>query len=186
MYRLQVVELRIPPLRDRLGDVPKLALHFVELHARAQRKQVRAIAPDAMAVLTAYAWPGNVRELSNVIERGVILASDETITPIDLPTELGVAPPPPDAPLLGTAAGEAHGAEDWNLAHAVLSFQRTHIASVLDRTHGSRDAAARLLGLSPATLYRHLQRVGLKGYRPEDEAAPKSPCIAVDPGVDRG
>ena len=173
MYRLQVVQLRIPPLRERLTDVPRLALHFVELHARAQRKQVRAIAPDAMAILASYTWPGNVRELSNVIERAIILASDETITPIDLPTELGITPPLSEAPPPGVAVSDVSRAEDWNLERAVLSFQRAHIASVLDRTQGSRDTAARLLGLSPATLYRHLQRVGLKGYRTEDEPSAK-------------
>ncbi len=173
MYRLQVVQLRIPPLRERLTDVPRLALHFVELHARAQRKHVRAIAPDAMAILASYMWPGNVRELSNVIERAIILASDETITPIDLPTELGITQPLSEAPPPGVAVSDASRAEDWNLERAVLSFQRAHIASVLDRTQGSRDTAARLLGLSPATLYRHLQRVGLKGYRTEDEPSSK-------------
>jgi DNA-binding NtrC family response regulator len=172
LYRLQVVQLRVPPLRDRAGDVAALATHFVAAHGRTQRKSVHAIAPDAMAILTSYAWPGNVRELSNVIERAVILCSDETITPIDLPTELGVAPAP--APLADAApaapARDFASDDDCNLERAVLSFQRDHIARVLDRAHGARDAAARLLGLSPATLYRYLQRVGLKGYRVEDDA----------------
>ena len=173
MYRLQVVQLRVPPLRDRIADVPALAAHFLASHARTQRKNVRAIAPDAMAILCSYPWPGNVRELSNVIERAVILASDEAITPIDLPTELGVAPPsvsfadapePPPAPARDFASDE-----ECNLERAVLAFQRAHITRVLDRAHGARDTAARLLGLSPATLYRYLQRVGLKGYRVEDD-----------------
>jgi DNA-binding NtrC family response regulator len=166
LYRLQVVQLRVPPLRDRRADIPALAMCFVASHARAQRKEVRAIAPDALAILSGYGWPGNVRELSNVIERAVILASDDTITPIDLPTELGVEPAPASAPA-ATAPAAAPGFasdDECNLERAVLTFQRAHIARVLDRTHGARDAAARLLGLSPATLYRYLQRVGLKGY----------------------
>jgi len=171
MYRLQVVQLKLPPLRERLADVPKLALHFVALHARQQRKAVRSIAPDALAILGAYAWPGNVRELSNVIERAVILASDETITPIDLPTELGAPESLPEASTPTIALPAVARDEDCNLDRAVLQFQRAHIASVLDRVHGSREAAAKLLGLSPATLYRYLQRVGLKGYRPEEGRA---------------
>ena len=172
LYRLQVVELRVPPLRDRAGDVPALAMHFVGAHARTQRKSVQAIAPDALAILVGYPWPGNVRELSNVIERAVILASDDTITPIDLPTELGVAPasfvdPPASLP---AASRDLASDEECNLERAVLTFQRGHIARVLDRSRGGRDAAARLLGLSPATLYRYLQRLGLKGYRAEDDA----------------
>ncbi len=173
MYRLQVVQLRVPPLRDRRCDVPALATHFVSAHARTQRKSVKTIAPDAMAILTSYAWPGNVRELSNVIERAVILASDDTITPIDFPTELGVAPASAafaDTPeTLPITEHEIASDDECNLERAVLAFQRGHIARVLDRSHGARDAAARLLGLSPATLYRYLQRVGLKGYRVEDE-----------------
>ena len=175
LYRLQVVQLRVPPLRERSHDVPALATHFVAAHARTQRKGVRAIAPDAMAILVSYGWPGNVRELSNVIERAVILASDETITPIDLPTELGVAPvstlfvEAATAPQVSPAAPDFANDAECNLERAVLDFQRAHIARVLDRARGARDTAARLLGLSPATLYRYLQRVGLKGYRVEDD-----------------
>lgn len=170
LYRLQVVELKVPPLRDRACDIPTLARDLLERHARAQRKPVRAIAPDAMALLAGYAWPGNVRELSNVLERAVILCSDETVTPIDLPTELGVevtatGREDPSLDLLARAPlPDAH----CNLEAATLAFQRMHVTRVLDRAEGSRDAAARLLGLSPATLYRYLQKLGLKGYRVDE------------------
>jgi DNA-binding NtrC family response regulator len=158
-YRLQVVTLRVPPLRERAGDVPRLAEHFLQLHARAQRKSVRAIDPEAMELLTSYPWPGNVRELSNVIERAVILASSDVLGRLDLPAELRPDEPRPSSP----RAAAADGVDD--LEEAVVAFQRDHIARVLDRVSGSRDAAARALGLSPATFYRYLQRLGLKGYR---------------------
>ena len=178
LYRLQVVQLRLPPLRDRLGDVASLTKHFVELHAKAQRKRVRAVAPDAMTLLCRYAWPGNVRELSNVIERAVILCSDDTVTPIDLPVELGVEPP---AELLGAASAPAgapahvgaaqassnDAGEPCNLERATLMFQRQHIAKVLARAGGSRETAAKLLGLSPATFYRYLHKLDLKGFQVE-------------------
>lgn len=180
LYRMQVVELHVPALRERRADVPQLAKHFVEAHAKTQRKPVRAIAPEAMALLSAYGWPGNVRELSNVIERGVILSSGESLTPVDLPIELGAATSANTGPCAGAAEAEARDEaaapplvlrsdEACNLEHATVACQRKHIAAVLDRAGGSREAAAKLLGLSPATFYRYLQKVGLKGYRAEPE-----------------
>lgn len=139
------------------------------MHARAQRKPVRAIAPEAMALLSTYCWPGNVRELSNVIERAVILASGDAVTPVDLPAELAAARPrsPEDAgdDLTGRSATELTTDEACNLESATVAFHRDHIARVIDRAGGNREAAARLLGLSPATFYRYLQKVGLKGYQ---------------------
>jgi DNA-binding NtrC family response regulator len=168
-YRLRVVELSVPPLRERPEDIGGLALHFIGLHAKAQRKEVRAIAPDALALLRADRWRGNVRELSNVLERAVILCSDDTITPMDLPVELGTS----GADALPVSSAQPSAAvpaeEDPNLERAVLAFQRKHIARVLLRAQGNREAAAKMLGLSPATLYRHLTRLGLKGSRGEDE-----------------
>jgi DNA-binding NtrC family response regulator len=117
-----------------------------------------------------------VRELSNVLERGVILCSDDTVTPIDLPTELGVAPPPPPSvtrgePRLTTEplAQSLLGEEGCNLERSTLAFQRDHVMRVLDQAEGNREAAAKLLGLSPATLYRYLQKLGLKGYRVDED-----------------
>jgi DNA-binding NtrC family response regulator len=174
LYRLQVGQLRVPALRERPEDIATIALDLVSAHARAQKKTVHTIAPDAMALLTAYAWPGNVRELSNVLERAVILCSDDTITPIDLPTELGVEQPSSRGAPAGDAAPTSRDArdardaplqaEEANLERATLAFQRGHIARALDAAEGNREAAAKLLGLSPATLYRYLQKVGLKGY----------------------
>ena len=174
LYRLQVVQLRLPALRERRRDVTALARYFLELHGRAQRKAVTGIAPEAMSLLVRYPWPGNVRELSNVLERAVILASDGTVTPDDLPTELGVesgAAGPISAPASfpggNVTALQPLTDDACNFERATLGFQRQHIARVLDRAGGNREAAARLLGLSPATFYRYLQKVGLKGYQVE-------------------
>jgi DNA-binding NtrC family response regulator len=164
LYRLQVGQLRIPPLRERVGDIPILAMDLAQVHAKAQKKSVRAIAPDAMAILSAYPWPGNVRELSNVIERAVILCIDDVITPIDLPSELGIEAPSVRTPQPAEALASQPSTEGPNLERATLAFQRGHIARVLDAADGNRETAAKLLGLSPATLYRYLQKVGLKGY----------------------
>lgn len=161
LYRLQVVQLRLPPLRERLGDVASLAQYFVEVQARKQWKHVTGVAPDALALLMRYPWPGNVRELSNVIERAVILCCGETIKPVDLPTEIGIEPAGPTS---SSEISISLPVDDGHLARATFAFQRQHIARVLDRAEGNREAAARLLGLSPATFYRYLQKVGLKGY----------------------
>ncbi|CAN5732976.1 sigma 54-interacting transcriptional regulator [soil metagenome] len=181
LYRLQVVELRVPALRERKADVVQLAKHFVGLHAKAQRKPVGAIMPEALALLSGYAWPGNVRELSNVIERAVILSSGDAITPVDLPAELAAATgAADDAEPRGEAGREAASPElatdeSCNREHATVAFQRSHIARVLDRAAGNREAAAKLLSLSSATFYRYLQKVGLKGYHspaPPSESPP--------------
>ncbi len=82
-YRLSVLPIRVPPLRERPGDIPLLAQHFLEASARRTKKPVRAIAPAAMQALRRYAWPGNVRELENVIERAVIVAKGETIADVE-------------------------------------------------------------------------------------------------------
>ncbi len=175
LYRLQVVELRVPALRDRIGDVAQLTDHFLRLHARAQRKPARVVAPEAMVLLSTYPWPGNVRELSNVIERAVILSSGEALTPVDLPAELAAAPqrPPAEGGSASTRRTDARSPPDFdsdeacNLEGATVAFHKHHIARVIDRAGGNREAAARLLGLSPATFYRYLQKVGLKGYQAE-------------------
>ncbi len=164
LHRLQVVELRVPALRDRAADIPALAKDLLERHARSQRKPVRAIAPDAMALLCSYEWPGNVRELSNVIERAVILSTDDLVTAVDLPVELrarGAAPVRAET----ASAPDAHEVDN-DLERATLAFQKKHIARVLDSADGNRELAAKLLGLSPATFYRYLQKLGLKGYTP--------------------
>jgi DNA-binding NtrC family response regulator len=129
--------------------------------------------PEAIALLAAYDWPGNVRELSNVIERAVILSSGDALTPIDLPAELATAARSPSAEdaraVRAPAPNELATDEACNLEVATVRFQRGHVASVLERVAGNRDAAGRLLGLSPATFYRYLQKLGLKGYQSEME-----------------
>jgi DNA-binding NtrC family response regulator len=162
LYRLQVVELRVPPLRARAGDIPSLAIDLLTQHAHAQGRPVRRIAPDAMALLTGYAWPGNVRELSNVIERAVILSTDGIITPGDLPVELGIRRAPPSSQKGADEPSTPLDDEAANLERATLAFQRAHIARVVENA-GGREEAARRLGLSAATFYRYLTRVGLRG-----------------------
>lgn len=170
LYRLSVITLRVPPLRKRIGDLPSIAGALLEKHAREQRKAVVAIDPAALALLERHPWPGNVRELSNALERAVLFCEGDTLLPRDLPIELHALDEtdPLDEPAPGTpvhvSASSPLSPADCALSGALLAFERGHIARVLAQTQGNRDAAAKLLGLSPATFYRRLQRVGLKGY----------------------
>ena len=145
LYRLDVFRVELPPLRDRPSDVPALVEHFGALHARSLGAVWRGTTNAAMRQLCQAAWPGNVRELANVVERAIILAGARPIDTVDLPR------PAVDA--------EEHPAP---LKEAVAAFERRHIAGVLAGVEGNRDEAARRLGIDRATLYRRLERLGLK------------------------
>jgi NtrC-family two-component system response regulator AlgB len=158
-YRLNVVAIRVPPLRERREDIPDLAAAIVaDLSAqhrsgggtpRDPRRAPLVIEPAAMAALTGYRWPGNVRELANVLERAVILAAGDVLSPDLLPEELRAAVPA-GAPLSDDAGDESLDAAE-----------RRHIAAVLGR-HPTLDAAAKALRIDPSTLYRKRDRYGLK------------------------
>jgi NtrC-family two-component system response regulator AlgB len=147
-YRLNVVTIRVPPLRERREDIPDLATSIVEgLSAQHRREPIRLDAA-AMAALTAYRWPGNVRELANVLERAVILALGDTISLDLLPEELRAAAPGAFSPT---------SADDESLEAA----ERRHVMAVLAH-HPTLDAAARALRIDPSTLYRKRERYGLR------------------------
>jgi len=152
-YRLNVINLTLPPLRERMADLPMLVAHFLERFNKENDKQVRRVAPDALTRLLGYDWPGNVRELENVIERGVVLASGDEISLQLLPAELRNAPPP--APPLGIPDG-------IGLPQAVSRFERQLIESALRRSGGVQKQAAKLLGLKPTTLNEKIRRLGIR------------------------
>jgi NtrC-family two-component system response regulator AlgB len=146
-YRLNVVALRVPPLRERREDIPELSRAILADLGTQHRRGSLAIDPSAESALVAYAWPGNVRELVNVLERAVILSAGSTLTPDLLPEELRSAAP----------AAPGVDAADESLDAA----ERRHIAAVLAR-RPTLDAAAKALGIDPSTLYRKRERYGLK------------------------
>jgi NtrC-family two-component system response regulator AlgB len=148
-YRLNVVSLRVPSLRERREDIPELSQAMIADLSAQHRREPLALDPAAAAALSAYGWPGNLRELVNVLERAVILAGGAVITPDLLPEELRAA-----APLRLPSAAEADGDESLEAA------ERRHIAAVLAR-HPTLDSAARALGIDPSTLYRKRERYGL-------------------------
>lgn len=145
-FRLNVVRVEIPPLRDRRDDIPALVAHFLKLHGRAQGRSHMTVSNETMKRLLSYPWPGNVRELSNVIERACILCEGGAIDVEDLPKEL-----------------VSDGGLPTGLKAAVEEFEERHIAWVLRAANGNREHAARMLEIDPATLYRRLAKYGRQG-----------------------
>ena len=151
LFRLQVVAVELPPLRQRAGDVPLLMEHFlVELSAQHGRG-VRGIAPEARAALVRYEWPGNVRELRNVVENMVLLARGDVLELEDVPESVRQG---------GEAAGQR--AEGYRLAgRSLAEVERDLIEADLDLAGGNREKAAKILGIGERTLYRKLKEYGL-------------------------
>jgi DNA-binding NtrC family response regulator len=145
-YRLSVVQVTLPPLRERASDIPLLAAHFASLYAAQIKKPVSGIHPDALRALERYPWPGNIRELENVIERAVIMAdAGEPIGLHDLPDDLLVA----DVADPGAASEPMH---------EVREAERELLLKALRDSHWNRSLAARTLGIGRRTLYDKLAR----------------------------
>jgi DNA-binding NtrC family response regulator len=157
-YRLNVIHIALPPLRDRGDDVEVLAQHFLRTSAaRAGRKDGIALAADALEAIRSYAWPGNVRSLENAVERAVLLTQGTSITANDLPERIrGVAAAAPPAT---SAAPLPDGGID--LRAAVEHYENRLIAQALERTGRNKNRAAQLLGLNRTTLVEMLKRKGL-------------------------
>jgi len=143
LFRINTIEIQLPPLRERREDIPVLAAHFLREHATRYRKPVTRFHPDAMRALLAYTWPGNVRELSHAIERAALLAEGDTVRVADL----NLRSP-------GEGAGRL---EDLSLEEV----ERVLIQKALARFDGNVSAAAKVLGLSRSALYRRLSRHSL-------------------------
>ncbi len=150
-YRLNVIRLDLPSLRDRPEDIPLLVDYFVEKFAKNARRAVHGIEKDALAALMRYRWPGNVRELEHVIERAVLLGSQPMIRLEDLPA-YGAADNVPGAPLTAAAAR----------AYTLRELEREYIQRVLETANGNKTEAAKILGVDRTTLYRKLEDYKIK------------------------
>lgn len=144
-YRLNVFQLLLPTLKERLGDIPFLAQHFVDEMAGRNNKKVHGILPDAMNCLKNYSWPGNVRELKNTIERAVIVAREKTIAVADLPE--AIRQHPVEGPTLSFAIGTP-----------IEDIEKQAILRTLDMTGGNKTEAAKMLGISLKTLHNKLNQ----------------------------
>jgi DNA-binding NtrC family response regulator len=150
-YRINVINIELPPLRERISDIPLLAEHFLRRVCEEAGKNVRGYSDDAMAALQRYRWPGNVRELQNVIERAVLLGKSELVCLDDLPNNLIAA---------GPVRIEAVG--NRTLKQAMEAPERQIILEVLGSTNWNRHATAELLGINRTTLYKKMKRLGLE------------------------
>jgi two-component system, NtrC family, response regulator PilR len=156
-YRINVIPMHLPPLRERREDIPLLAEHFLSKYAQQMKKPVRSVAHDSLALMQAYGWPGNVRELENVIERAVALEQTPTILPDSLPMHIrnpradavSVAGVESAAPPNGTSAPPLPDlGEGFNLEARGEDFYRHYIALALERAGGVQVKAAEMLGMS--------------------------------------
>jgi transcriptional regulator with PAS, ATPase and Fis domain len=147
-FRLNVMRLHVPPLRERVTDIETLARSFVKTYASKHGRDVTGLTAETLAILNVYSWPGNVRELSNIIERAVILAGEARIQAADLPEALRAAV------LLQERAGQRQ---------TLAELEADYVAEMLAATGGNKTEAARLLGISRKNLYEKLARYGIVG-----------------------
>jgi DNA-binding NtrC family response regulator len=162
-FRINVVTIRLPSLRERPTDIPLLTQHFLAKYAARERRADGGIAPEAMAALARYGWPGNVRELENVIERALALSKDGVILVSDLPPEVAASA----ASIEGGEVVSPAGLVDDRPSLAEL--ERRYIELILRETGGNKKRAAEILGIDRRTLYRTLERTGADPDDPDDK-----------------
>jgi len=152
-HRLNVVSLKVPPLRERLEDIPLLAQHFLDKYAAKNRKQIKGFTPLAMDMFLKYNWPGNVRELENAVERAVILLSGDYITEKELPLNI-VESYSPENCWTGPRSSKIE-------PRSLKQLEKEAILVALEETGGNKSEAARKLGITRKTLYKKLQKFGI-------------------------
>jgi len=140
-YRLKVVEIPLPPLRERLGDIPLLVDHFCKLFNRRFNKNIEGVSADVLRIFSNYTWPGNIRELEHAIEHAFVLCHNRFIAVEHLPPE----------------SRELQG-DQRATAHKKSSFNLKTILETLEKTGGNKSRAARMLGINRRTIYRKLSR----------------------------
>ncbi len=154
-YRLNVIHLIIPPLRERVEDIPLLALYFLDKFCLENNRPAMGFTPNAMLALKNYHWPGNIRELQNVVERAVALTTGNMVHLEDLPDEIRRYHPEDDKIVLPVGV-------------TMEEIERLAILQTLKKTHGDKELAARLLGIGLATLYRRLKEMEVKEPAPTE------------------
>jgi DNA-binding NtrC family response regulator len=157
-YRLRVISIELPPLRERMEDLGELVGSFLARYAEKNKKAVSHVSEEALAMLRAYSWPGNIRELEHAIERAVAMTNTNVLFPEDFPAEISRRPPPaqPGArkdgqPSAGAPASDA----------SLEDMEKAHIVKVLQDVNYNKSKASEILGIDRATLYRKAQRYGI-------------------------
>jgi len=153
-YRLNVIKLILPPLRDRKADIPLLVKHFIEIYGRENNKEIEGVSEDVLEFFDAYDWPGNVRELENLIERAIVLSPARILTRSALPPLF----PRGDSQEEPALAGE----ESFDFKERTQAYQRKIILAALRKTKGVQNKAAQLLGIKATTLNEMIKRLGIE------------------------
>ena len=167
-YRLAVVPMELPPLRDRRADIPVLVSHFITKFNLRLGKRVEGVDPEAMQILQAYGWPGNIRELENLMERSVLFADGPIVEATQLPDSLreqAPSTPMPIAPMgpLGTLASPVGASMKEIVRQAQADLERELIARALEETGGNVTRAAKRLQISRKSLQVKMKDLGLRG-----------------------
>ena len=150
-YRLDVFQINLPPLRDRHGDIPLLAGHYIQRYNRAFQKRVAGLTPECSGMLEAYPWPGNVREMRNVLQRAVMMCGGEIVTPEHLPARLRRKP-----------SGFNSEAVSFRIGATLKEVEREMIIRTLRSTGNNRQHTAQILGISRRALYNKIDRHGIE------------------------
>jgi len=158
-YRLDVITIQLPPLRERADDIPLLAQHFLKYYSRESGKSVPALSDAAMELLCAHPWPGNIRELENAIEQAVALSYQPVLTPEDLPREVRER----RASTIASLAAE-NGQFVFPDTPSLEEVKRRYVLHVLQRTGGNVSATARVLNVDRRSLYRMLARYKIEPF----------------------
>jgi two-component system response regulator HydG len=144
-YRLNVINIRIPSLRERKDDIQTLAMHFLKTYAEKNLKNIEGFSEEAMLALSSYDWPGNVRELENAIERAVVFTNTKLVSLASLPHNI-------------SSFGDSRHSLTFRIGTPLRELERRAIDITLQHTRGDKNMAARLLGIAARTIYRHLER----------------------------
>jgi DNA-binding NtrC family response regulator len=162
-YRLNVVAIQLPPLRQRKEDIPLLANHFLKHYSAEDGKTISTISDKAMDLLASYPWPGNIRELENAIEQAVALSFQPVLTPEDLP---------PDVREQAALSFRSEASQDGQFLLAgtpsLEEVRKRYVLHVLERTQGNVSATARILNVDRRSLYRMLARYKIEPFLKED------------------
>jgi DNA-binding NtrC family response regulator len=153
-YRLNVIKIELPPLRNRKEDIPLLTKHFLDMYSKENSKEIFGISDEVMEILENYDWPGNIRELENLIERAVVLTKSKVITRENLPAFLMPSHKKVSSTFISSN-------DDLNLKRQTQEYQRRAILNALKKSNGIQKKAARLLGVKPTTLNEMIKRLDI-------------------------
>jgi two-component system response regulator AtoC len=155
-YRLQVIPIALPPLRERKDDIPLIANHFISAFNKEFKKNVKQIGPEIKALFERYSWPGNVREMKNILERAILLEADEEILPEHLPPEISFGEE-------AVEVSEAKGGFASIYPMSLKEMEKVLIGKTLEETNGNKSKAARILGISRQTLREKTKLYEIEG-----------------------